>query len=160
MQMMNLEQLRAAAAAGGVSGVTLKGQGAAFYLAVHTRKGDDAVVVTAKGRGGQPAQPRRFVDPRKAMLLLRDIGIREMHVDGTQWRPEEGELERSRPDRAKAMKATHAAAQHDEWFRAEVAQGLAEADAAETQWVPNDQARQSWQAKRAELARRAEETGS
>lgn len=116
MQTMNLEQLRATVDAGGVSGVTLKGQGAAFYLAVKTRKGNEVVVVTAKGRGGQPPQPRRFVDPRKAMLLLREIGIRELHIDGTQWRPEEGELERSRPDRAEAMKATHAAARSSGYY--------------------------------------------
>lgn len=58
------------------------------------------------------------------------------------------------------MKETHAAAQHDEWFLAQVAQGIAEADAEATQWVPNDQVRQSWKAKRAELLRRAEEAGT
>jgi len=158
MHTMNLEQLRATAAAGGVAGATLKGQGSAFYLAIQTRKGGEAVVVTAKGRRGQLPQPRRFIDPRKAMLLLRDIGICELHIDGTQWRPEDGDAERSRPDRSAAMKATHAAAQHDEWFRSEVTRGLAEANDVETQWVSNDQARQSWQLKRADLMHRAKET--
>jgi hypothetical protein len=159
MNMINLQQLRAAVDVGGVTGVTLKGQGGAFCLSVQTRKGGESLIVTAKGRGGQPPQPRRFVDPRKALLLLRDIGIDGLYIDGAQWRPEEGKLERSRPDRAKAMKAAHAAAQHDEWFRAQVAEGLMEADDPATQWVSNDQARASWQTKRADLIRRAEEIG-
>ena len=39
MQIMTLEQLRAASNAGGVSGVTLVGQGAAFLVQIATRSG-------------------------------------------------------------------------------------------------------------------------
>jgi len=39
MQSMTIEQLRAASDAGGVEGVTLKGQGGAFLVQIATRSG-------------------------------------------------------------------------------------------------------------------------
>ena len=42
MQSMTLEQLRVASNAGGVSGVTLKGQGGAFLVQIATRSGSGA----------------------------------------------------------------------------------------------------------------------
>ena len=52
MHSMTLEQLRATAAAGGVAGVTLKGQGGAFMLRIATRSGQDAVLAKARARQG------------------------------------------------------------------------------------------------------------
>jgi hypothetical protein len=74
MQTMTLEQFRAMVDAGGVLSVTLKAQGAGFMVNVETRRGE-AVMVRARDKA-----PRRFVDPRKAMVLLRDLGIREARV--------------------------------------------------------------------------------
>lgn len=42
MHSMTLEQLRATANAGGVTGVTLKGQGGGFFVEIATRSGQDA----------------------------------------------------------------------------------------------------------------------
>lgn len=105
MQQLTLEQFRATVEAGGVLAVTLKAQGAAFALQAETRRGD-AVLVDSRRK-----QPRMFVDPRKAMLLLRDLGIRNAKLDADAWQPEQASLlKASRPDSSAQMKAAHEAA--------------------------------------------------
>lgn len=118
MQNLNLEQLKAATAAGGVTGITLRGDGAAFVVSVQTQR-DEAILVTSK------KQPRRFADPRKALQVLRSTGWNECRIDATQWRPEDSALEKiARPDRSAALKAAHEAAQadadYDRWFHVKV----------------------------------------
>ena len=115
MQTLNLDQLGAASLAGGILGITLQARGAAFAVQVHTRTGE-AVMVKARSK-----EPRLFADPRKAMLLLRQLGLTQWTVDASSWQPEAKALERSpRPDRSAALKATHEAADYDRWFRAKV----------------------------------------
>lgn len=118
MQTLNLEQLKAATLAGGVTGITLRGDGAAFVVSVQTQRGE-AIMVTSR------QQPRRFADPRKALQVLRGTGWQEFRIDTVQWRPEELALEKvARPDRSAALKAAHEAAQadadYDRWFHAKV----------------------------------------
>ena len=48
MQTMTLDQLRAAASAGGVAGVTLKGMGAGFFIEIDTRSGRRCAVQGAR----------------------------------------------------------------------------------------------------------------
>ena len=48
MQSMTIEQLRAASDAGGVAGVTLKGQGGAFLVQIATRSGATALLTKAR----------------------------------------------------------------------------------------------------------------
>jgi hypothetical protein len=123
MQNLTLEQFRATHAAGGVLSVTLKAEGASFEMQIETRRGA-AKLVKARDK----AETRRFVDPRKALLLLRDLGIREAHIDSQQWRPEDHEFERKpRPDRAEAMKAAHEALSHTDWLREKLARSAADA---------------------------------
>lgn len=45
---------------------------------------------------------------------------------------------KSRNDASERMRQTHQAAAYDKWFRAEVQQGIKEADDPATQWVSND----------------------
>jgi hypothetical protein len=118
MQTLNLEQLKAATLAGGVTGITLRGDGAAFVVSVQTQRGE-AIMVTSR------QQPRRFADPRKALLVLRGIGWNQCQMDTVQWRPEDHALEKvARPDRSAALKAAHVAAHadadYDRWFHAKV----------------------------------------
>lgn len=79
---------------------------------------------------------RRFLDPRKALLLLREMGISEAHIDSQKWRPEEREHERKpRPDRSQVMKAAYEALSHTDWLRQKL-----EASAADTRpRVPHEQ---------------------
>ena len=123
MQNFTLEQFRATNAAGGVLSVTLRGDGAGFELQIETRRGL-AKLVKARDK----SEIRRFLDPRKALLLLRDLGIREAHIDSQEWRPEDHETERQpRPDRSEAMKAAHEALSHSDWLREKLAKSAASA---------------------------------
>lgn len=125
MKTMNLEQLRASADAGGVTGITLKAQGAAFLVNIETLRGQ-AVMVTTKGRVGQAPLPRKFLDPRKALLLLREVGIHELRIDGAAWHPDDASGRTARPDRSAAMKAAHLAKAHADWLNQKVEASLAD----------------------------------
>lgn len=122
MFTLNLEQLKAARLSGGITGITLRGDGAAFVVSVHTQR-DEGMLVTSR------KQPRRFADPRKALQLLRTIGLNECRINATDWHPEAHAQEKvTRPDRSAALKAAHEAAQadadYDRWFRAKAQAAL------------------------------------
>jgi len=132
MQTLTLEQLRATARAGGVASVTLKAEGGAFLVTVATRSGGDGLLITTRAK-----EPRRFADPRKAMLLLREMGIATARFDTSHWHPDKTSTGAPRPDRAVAMKRAHEAAAHDRWFRAQVEEGLREASDRATVTLPH-----------------------
>lgn len=148
MHTLNLEQLKAATLAGGVTDVTLRGDGAAFVVSIQTRSGEAMMVTTRK-------QPRRFADPRKALQVLRTTGWNECRVDTTHWRPEERNTEKvARPDRSVALKAAHEAAQadadYDKWFRAKVQASIdGLADGSNRVYTPDE-----WKVIRADMLAR------
>jgi NodT family efflux transporter outer membrane factor (OMF) lipoprotein len=107
MQTLNLAQLRAATLSGGVLAITLRADGASFVVDVQTQSGQ-ATMVTSR------QQPRRFVDPRKALEVLRALGWNACQIDVGQWRPEERAGQAVRPDRSDALKAAHQAAHQAE----------------------------------------------
>lgn len=105
MQNLTLEQFRATVESGGIVSVVLKAQGAGFEIQAETRRGDATLVDTRK------KMPRLFGDPRKALALLREMGIWKAVVDTEAWQPEQADLLRaSRPDKSLALKAAHEAA--------------------------------------------------
>jgi hypothetical protein len=55
-----------------------------------------------------------------------------------------------------AKVAAHEAAAHDAWFRAEVEQGIKEADDPSTQWVPNEVVNATSAKRRAAWAKKAQ----
>ena len=144
MHTLNLEQLKATTLAGGVTGITLRGDGAAFVVSVQTLR-DEAILVTSR------KQPRRFADPRKALQVLRSTGWNECHVDASQWRPEDRALEQTtRPDRSIALKAAHEAAEHRRWFDAKVQASIdGLKDGTNRAYSPEE-----WAARRAEIMAR------
>lgn len=115
MQSMTLEQLRAAASAGGVVGVTLKGQGSGFFMEIATRSGQDAFLVKARS-----TEPRRFGSPNSALIVLRDLGIAVAQIDATHWNPEQKEVTQNRDSRAQAMRQAHEAAAYNQWLAGEI----------------------------------------
>lgn len=120
MQSMTLEQLRTASEAGGVSSVTLKGQGGVFLVQIATRNG--SLTVLAKARG---SEPRRFGNPATAMNVLRDVGITIGQFDASEWNPSEREpVERSSDKRAQALRKAHRAAAYNEWLAAEIQESI------------------------------------
>lgn len=119
MHCMTLEQLRAAASAGGVAGVTLKGQGSGFFMEIATRSGQDAFLVKARS-----TEPRRFGSPNSALIVLRDIGIAVVQLDATNWNPDQKEVTQSRESRAQAMRQAHEAAAYNQWLAAEIQEAI------------------------------------
>lgn len=149
MKTLTLEQLRTATEAGGVSAVTLYAEGGEFFVRIKTKNNAEAVLARARS-----AEPRGFPNPLPAIALLRKLGIVTGTFDLSRWNPEQKPIVRKRPDRSEAMKQAREAVEHDKWFRAQVAQGIAEADDPNTQWVTHEEAKASWANKRAELAKR------
>lgn len=115
MQSMTLEQLRAAASAGGVVGITLKGQGSGFFMEIATRSGQDAFLVKARS-----TEPRRFGSPNSALVVLRDMGIAVVQLDATNWNPDQKEVTQNRDSRAQAMRQAHEAAAYNQWLAGEI----------------------------------------
>lgn len=115
MQSMTLEQLRTASEAGGVAGVTLKGQGAGFFVQIATRNGSSAVLAKARG-----SEPRRFGNPAAALNVLRDVGITLGQFDASEWNPTERAPAPGTSGRAEALRRAHQAAAYSEWLAAEI----------------------------------------
>ncbi|MDP3091942.1 MAG: hypothetical protein Q8N04_14785 [Nitrospira sp.] len=115
MHRMTLEQLRATANAGGVVGVTLKGQGSGFFVEIATRSGHGAFLVKTRS-----TEPRRFGNPASALIVLRAVGIAVAQLDATNWNPDQKGMTRSRHNRAEAMRGAHEAAAYNQWLAAEI----------------------------------------
>ncbi len=119
MQSMTVEQLRATVGAGGVTGVTLKGQGGGFFVEIATRSGQDAVLVKAR-----TTEPRRFGNPTSALIVLRGVGIDFIQIDATNWNPNQKDMSRSRQNCADAMREAHEAAAYNQWLAAEIQEAI------------------------------------
>lgn len=115
MQSMTIEQLRAASNAGGVSGVTLKGQGGAFLVQIDTRSGSGAVLSKARS-----TEPRRFGNPLSALNVLREIGITVGQFDASEYDPADKEQDAGNRGRANAMRGAHEAAAYNSWLASEI----------------------------------------
>ena len=63
---------------------------------------------------------------------LKDLGISQFNVNSSNYDPAE---KRARPDAAERMKRTFDAAEHDKWFREQVAEGIRQGDDPNTVWV-------------------------
>ncbi|MFT0544901.1 hypothetical protein ACMHYO_00905 [Allopusillimonas ginsengisoli] len=115
MQSMTLEQLRAANNAGGVSGVTLKGQGGSFLVQIDTRSGSGALLSKARS-----IEPRRFGNPLAALNVLRAIGITAGQFDASEYDPADKKFDSGNRGRANAMRGAHKAAAYNEWLVNEI----------------------------------------
>lgn len=119
MKSMTIEQLRVASDAGGVEGVTLKGQGGAFLVEIATRSGTAAVLAKARSN-----EPRRFGNPVAALNVLRDVGITIGRFDASEWNPAEKEETAGNRGRAEAMRKAHQAAAYTEWLASEIQEAI------------------------------------
>jgi hypothetical protein len=116
---MTIEQLRTASDSGGVSGVTLKGQGGAFLVQIATRSGPGAVLSKARS-----TEPRRFGNPLAALKVLRDIGITVGQFDASEYDPADKEPTTGNRGRADAMREAHEAAAYNQWLAAEIQEAI------------------------------------
>lgn len=86
MHHLTLQQLRTTIDTGGVRSVSLIGQGPVFFMQIQTH-GGPAMLTKAKG-----SELRTFRDATKAVLLLWELGVREVHIDAKNWNPNQGDL--------------------------------------------------------------------
>ena len=120
-------------------------------------------VVVKYGRTMRPLaatrsrQIRIFKKLETLVGYLKDLGIASFDVDAANYDPATLKTY-SRPDRADALRHAHESAAHDRWFRAQVAEGISEADDPDTEWVSHEEAKASWARKRTALAKRAKAT--
>lgn len=121
MQSMTLEQLRAARNAGGVAGVTLKGQGGMFLVQIATRSGANALLAKARS-----SEPRRFGNPAAALNALRDVGITMGQFDASEWNPAAKVPAPGTSGRAEALRKAHQAAAYSKWLAAEIQDAIDE----------------------------------
>ena len=99
-------------------------------------------------------QVRIFKKLETVVAYLKGVGIVRFDVDAADFDPAQVKTY-SRPDRAEALRRAHEAAAHDQWFREEVRQGLAEADDPDTKWLPDEAVKRQSAERRAEWASRA-----
>lgn len=119
-------------------------------------------IVIKYGRAERPLASTRSREVRvfrkfeTLASYLRDMGIHRFDTDVSNFNPQSGVGQRSRPDTSAALKRAHAAAGHDQWFRAQVEEALRVADDPNTSWVSHEDATASWAEKRAQLVKLAE----
>ncbi len=112
---MTLEQLRVTSDAGGVAGVTLKGEGGAFLVHIATRNGTHAVLAKARS-----SEPRHFGNPVAALNVLRDVGITAGRFEASQWDPAKKVTSAGHRGRADALRKAHRAAAYNDWLAGEI----------------------------------------
>ncbi|WP_174891352.1 hypothetical protein [Candidatus Hamiltonella defensa] len=119
MQSMTLEQLDATARAGGVAGITLKGQEGSFLVEITTLSGQNSLLVKARSTCA-----RRFGNPTSALMVLRKLGIFVAKIDATDWDPNQKDMSKSRKSRSKALIGAHKAAAYNQWISNEIEESV------------------------------------
>lgn len=105
MNLLMSDVLRARLVADTTATVILRADGASFEVCVDTC---DGIFLLAAGGG----DVLRFVDPREALLMLREAGVEQVRVDYACWTPEMRDA--VGPDRA-----------YDAWLHKKVQTSLA-----------------------------------
>ncbi len=155
MPTMTLDQLRSTFQAGGLRSVGVTAEGGQFFITAEPRTGERITLATTRGKTA-----RGFRDPGRAIALLHELGARKLEVDLSAWSPEQAAAEgRRRPDTAERQRRAHEAAAHDAWFRAEVEQGLKEADDPDTVWISNEEVERESAERRAKWLAQARRAG-
>ncbi|WP_158904828.1 hypothetical protein [Burkholderia sp. L27(2015)] len=136
----DLAQAGAAVKAGGVHSAIVRAEKGVFFVALETRESGVVDLVTKSER-----TPRAFRDPGQALKIVRELGVATGRFALEAWDTHAPKTKAwKRPDTAAQMKTTHQRAQeaeaYDAWFRAEVEQGVREADDPTIEKIPHDRA--------------------
>ena len=130
-----------------IRGATILGRPGGW--AVLVRYGDSERAVAAQ----RAHQPRLWRNLNSAAAYVRDdLGVMRFEVDAAGHLPDANP--RRRPDQAAALRRAHAAAEHDRWFRAEIEQAVAEADAPDAIWITHHEVEEVMRRQRAALEAR------
>jgi hypothetical protein len=136
-------------AANAIHSATVVGDKGGYLVTI--KYGRAERVVGARTREGQ-IKRRLFRSLNAVSRYLRQIGMARYLVDETGYK--EAVNRPKRPDRSAALKHAHKAAAYDQWFRAEVAQALKEAEDPNTKWVTTEEVMAGVDAKLASLKRK------
>jgi hypothetical protein len=113
-------------------------QGDGWGVVVHDTISQQAHALAAT----RSQQTRVFKRLESVVEYLKELGIERFDVDAGNYTPK-AKAGSKRPDAAAHLKRAHEAAQqaaqHDTWFRAQVAQALKEADDPATVWLSQDE---------------------
>lgn len=138
---VKLSTARELVEAGSVRAASIIGQAGGY--AVLLRIGMQERALASKA-----GTPRLFTGLDAAARVLRDtLGVARFEVDASGYHA--GNVRRRRPDRAAALRELHQAKAHDDWFRAQVEQGLKEADDPATEWATQADVDADWDAQKA-----------
>lgn len=112
--------------------------------------------MTERALAARRGNVRTFRKFETLVAYLKELGIAQYSVNAADFEPVTLKKTHARPDAAARLRGAFEAAEHDKWFRAQVEQGLNEADDPAAEWVSQEEAAASWQRKRAELLKRAQ----
>lgn len=143
--------LRHLVEAGAVRGADVIGQPGGWGVVVKYGMTERALAV----RRGKVRVFRRF---ESLVAYLKTLGLSRYTVDASNYASVMA-TPAARPDSAERLKRAHEAAEHDRWFREQIAQALQEADDPDTRWISQDEMKAQWAEQRAELLKRLAETG-
>jgi hypothetical protein len=136
----DLAQAGAAVKAGGIQSAVVRAEKGSFFVELETLESGMVDLVTKNAR-----TRRAFRDPGQALKIVRSLGVVQGRfvLDAWDTAAPKGKAWK-RPDTAAQMKVTHQRAQdaqaYDAWFRAEIEQGLKEADDPATEKIPHTEA--------------------
>ena len=135
------------AGAGAIRGASVVGQPGGWCVLIQYGTTERALAVK---RG----QVRIFKKFDTLASYLKEFGIEQFRTDIRQFDPSVTIVKRA--DTSERMKRAHEAAAHDTWFRAQVEQGMKEADDPSTQWVSNEAVKATSAKRRAAWTKKAQ----
>jgi hypothetical protein len=124
-----------------ILGATILGQPGGWAVLVRFGAAERAVAAQ------RAHKPRLWRNLNSAAAYVRDdLGVARFEVDTLNHQPDAAA--RRRPDQAAALRRAHAAVLHDTWFRNEVAQAVAEADAPGVVWSSHEEVQEDMRVQR------------
>ena len=150
-EIIDGKAVRSLVEAQAIRGATILGQPGGWAVLVRYGAAERAVAAQ------RARQPRLWRNLNSAAAYVRDdLGLARFEVDTLRHQPDA--IVRRRPDQAEALRRAHAAALHDAWFRTEVAMAIAEADAPDAVWVPQEEVEEDMRLQRAAIEARLAST--
>jgi hypothetical protein len=131
-EIIDGKAVRSMVEAQAILGATILGQPGGWAVLVRFGAAERAVAAQ------RAHTPRLWRNLNSAAAYVRDdLGVARFEVDTLNHQPDA--VVRRRPDQSQALRRAHAAAVHDTWFRNEVAQAIAEADAPGAIWSSHEE---------------------
>jgi hypothetical protein len=136
----------------GVPGAAIIGQPGGWFVVLKLGLQEKYLSAELSDRPQIWSSLDRCVEYLKAELHI----VRFELLDATNHR----DVARTGKSRKDASEVVDEAAAHDKWFQEQVGAAIAQADDPMAEWVTNQDANDSWVKKRAELVKRAENSGN